>query len=368
MIKTSIVASFAIATFLLPCARALGEASLRSQFDLSDYIHEARPVLAPLNHAIFKVAFSPDETALALTTSSHETNDGPLTHLLVLDILGHRTRFETGLPISTVHALEWSIDGTLLLVQSPEGSWIVDVTKSTSCHVGDGSSTGAGFVSPEVFVIDHNSPRTTGLRFYDIRCNRVEEATVPERARTIDTSVTAKIMALSGDYGDVRLLRGPDWKTYTTITIPGVGLGVKIFDSGKGVCAGQDAGRDHATLRCWDVGGAVPRPLTSWSAARNARVGLVAAAAAASLVVFLDSERFYNRFTERERVTFKRWVVWDAQRGIIVNQLPAKTQVVRLGGELGIDFTMAYVSALSASGSLFAIGGAGTIEIYALTR
>jgi hypothetical protein len=341
--------------------------SLRSEFDLSDYIHEARPILTPLKHGIFKVTFSPDETAVALTTSSHETNDGPLTHLLVLDILGHRSRFETGLPISTVNALEWSIDGTLLLVQSLEGSWIVDVTNSTSCHVGDGSSTGAGFISPEVFVIAHNSPSTTGLRFYDIHCNRVGEATVPERARTIDTSGTAKVIALSGEYGDVRLLRGPDWKTYTTIPDPRVGLNVKIFGSGKGVCAGRDAGPDDATLRCWEIGGPVPRALTSWPA-RKAGTELVSAAALAPLVVFLDQSYSYNRFSERQKITFKRWVVWDAQRGLILNQLPAKTQVKRFGGDRGFDYTVPYASTLSASGSLFAIGGAGTIEIYTLTR
>ncbi len=241
------------------------------------------------------------------------------------------------------------------------------MTNSTSCHVGDGSSTGAGFVSPEVFVIAHNSPSTTGLRFYDIHCNRTGEATVPERARTIDTSVTAKVIALSGEHGDVRLLRGPDWKTYTTIPDPRVGLNVKIFDSGKGVCAGKQAGPNDATLRCWELGGPVPRALTSWPA-RNAGTPVVSAAAVAPLVVFLDQSYSYNRFSERQKITSKRWVVWDAQRGLIANQLPAKTQVERLGGENGVDVTVAYASALSASGSLFAIGGAGTIEIYALTR
>ena len=113
--------------------------------------------------------------------------------------------------------------------------------------------------------------------------------------------------------------------------------------------------------------GSVPRALTSWSA-RNAGTPLVAAATAAPFVVFLDESYSYNRFTERQKVTFKRWVVWDAQRGLIVNQVPAKTQVERLGGESSIDWTVAYASALSASGSLFAIGGAGAIEIYALTR
>lgn len=341
-------------------SHANGEFRLRARLDLSKLIDEDRRFLGRGQHSVFAIAFSPNDRVLAIAAGFHDTQEGPKTHIIVFGIPEGQKILERTIPVTQVHTLRWSSDGTRLLVQSNDGSWILNLDGGGDCHVGEWSGMG-GFVGTTTFLAAHNTVSTTSLTFYDIHCNRVNEVIVPERTRDLDTE--DQMIASAGEHGDIHILRGPMWTRNETLHDPGVGLIVRLLEHGKTVCAGRAPGPGDSTLRCWVLDGLTPRQISEWPAKR-AGTEPTSGAATVPLVLFRDTTYSYSGLTERIKSDFKRWIIWDAQSASIVDVLRGKSQTMRFGGEALFKGLVPWAADLSSSGRELAIGGDNAIEIY----
>lgn len=349
-----------IALVLFSGVPAESGARLLQEVDLTAYLHEKRPVLGTGAHQVFSVAFSHDGEWLGVATGFHDTDKGPVTHIVTFQVPSLKMSFETTVRATWVN-LQWSSDGRFLLAQAYQESWLLGVRDAATCEI-DHQSLMGGFVSSGAFVLARPMLSTTLMTFFDNDCRRISETTLPVRARSMDTSASAGLMAVSGERSDIKLLRSPDWRTFATIADPRH-VEVKLFEGGKGVCAGPPTGPGDATFRCWDIDGkGTPREVSSWPSSKGG--SSPEAAADVPLVAFIDRGFSYHPFSERQRAPFRRWVIWDAEHGGIVEQVPGKEQAWRFVDKRAPK--MPYACALSPDGRYFAIGGDGVVEIYTL--
>ena len=354
---------FLILVSLLTVGSANAEVRLQSAIDISKLLTEDREVLGVPEHFVFQMAFSRNEKLLAIATGGHRpTGREPTTHILVLDVTEGKTRFEKTIPMSYVSRIEWSSDDRKLLVQSGNGSWIVALEgEGEDCHAREYSANMGGFVGADSFVIVRRNGNSALLGVFDKRCKRIDEVTIPGPVSAVDTA--DHLIAFAGD-GDIRILSGPDWKSFSRIFSPGCCLSPKFLNDGKHICAGRTPGAsDENTFRCWELNEATPKLISSWPAKKTG-TEVASATIRSTLALFLDKTYSYNPFTERERTDLKRWVIWDAMRGMIVGELPAKLQIRRSGMDSRRDTHLPWASAMSPRGSLLALGGDGKVEIY----
>jgi dipeptidyl aminopeptidase/acylaminoacyl peptidase len=333
-----------------------------SKIELAQGLTEPPGLVALRLHRVTGMAFSPDGQEIAVTFGIHTPSRGaPVTHLTVFRVASSEVLFTTLIPSATGGEVFWAPDGQHILVQALDTSIIVHPNKNYSCEA-EGSLR-AGFVSNSEFVTANWTGLSSRLRLYDMECHKSLEIW-PDRMSSLDTDPNTSRVALATEYGDIEVLRQPDWKPERLSTFRGSRGIVRFVNGGQNLCASPAPGIGAHDLQCWDAN--TGKQLSRWPV-QNGGAQITAAATAAPLISFVEAKSSYNPFISHfETISFLRWVLWNSESGAVLGTLPIRTQ--NLSEERGLKYTPPWVTALEANGKFWAIGGEGTVEIFAIEQ
>jgi len=346
------------------CLPVEGNLRLQHKLTLSSFITLKRPAFGRIpEESVWSMAFSPDGRSLAVAEGFRDTSTGPVMNIVVVDLDTLSSKFSSSISTAVIWGFSWSADGKALLVESFNGCWVFDLTRGSFCRTGEVASQEGGFISSRDFVIPRNAFSTTSLRLFDRECKPIsDELTLPESAGSLTTSDINGSLAVANADSDIQILRTPDF--HSVVSVPfSAGLIIRFLDNGRMLCGGPRPHQGDATFRCWSIAVNAVKLISAWPSTKSGTEP-VASAHDVPVVAFMDTGFSYSPFTERRTYSFRRWIIWDGAIGRIIDQLPAKEQQIRFGDKSSHKFP--YTSALSADGKQFAIGGAGSVEIYSL--
>jgi hypothetical protein len=344
----------------MPALRA--EIRRISKIELAQGLTEPPGLVALKVHTVTGMAFSPDGQKVAVTFGIHTPPRGaPVTHLTVFRVESSEVLFAKSIPSPTGGAVFWSPDGQHILVQARDTSIIVHPNTNSSCEA-EGSGK-AGFLSNSEFVTANWFGLSSRLRLYDMECQKSLEIW-PDQMNSLDIDPNTSRIALAAENGDIEVLRQPDWKPERFATYPGPQRIVRFVNGGKTLCASPAPGIGAHDLQCWDTN--TGKQISRWPV-QSGGAQISAASAAAPLISFVDSKFSYNPFSHRTATSFLRWILWNSESGTVLGTLAIRTQNQSYE-ERGLKFDPPWVTALEANGKFWAIGGEGTVEIFAIEQ
>ena len=348
---------------LLSCLLEARDLEALRQVELDAQINEDRATLGDSIHQVFALAFSPDDRSLAVAIGSHETSQGPIVHVIVLDTTNYKKTFQSDISALWITKLQWSGDGSRLLVQAHEGSWILDPTHpGVACDIGDSSNPYLGFILPNIFAVAKNYFTAASLKFYNTNCQRAGEALLSLGMGSSDSDADHGLFA-SAPFGNIDVYRVQPWVKLMSIADRRQGLRITFFGGSQGICASPYKADGDASLRCWTLDSGTAHESTGIKA-RNSDILPVAKSRSGSLLAFQYTALTYNPFTEGGTAKFKRWFLWDPLLGQERGSVPPRKQTSHLFGDRRPAAQVPFVTALSSASDVFAIAGGHTLELF----
>lgn len=348
------------------------------EMTLSQHIKEPPALRGSVHHRVSAATFSTDEHHLAVSVGQHSVGRESLNHLVVLGVEdpseGIRQFDYPGWPART---LAWSADGRRIAV--PE----VDVT---IIRLGDGStcrshseaqwqSEGMGgflqgslvvgggygmeshkYVAPNGHQTTISTYVTSKLLFYGADCKAERSVVIQGRIIAVDTSEAMGGLVVVTFEGGGGAVLDPNGKVIDSWDggPPGP-TRVRFLDGGAAVCVGGMLSHSEPP-RCRRVGGpsltARPKLKCGWPFDTAKR---------GTLVVAEDLKYSYNWFTEHEKRTPLKTVVYDYRTGRTIVSLPASVQKEHL---VDVQWTVPFVHALSPSGRYLVEAGDDVVRLY----
>jgi hypothetical protein len=361
---------------------------LREIRKVSDLIQtEPEFLLGKPGHEIHQVRFSPDERWLAVWAGTHRRGEGAYTHLLILPLEGnpetareYLLHFPAGFwKSSNVEGspLEWSpTSGHLALSGIPAQVLMVEVEGGRAARL-EGRLLLWGFLSESTLLTSLVSSPFS-FRTYGVDGALIQEIPVMGRQESVDARGPGNTVAVAFVHEKPVLLDPVKGRAVKQFDALGFGLRVGFGNGGKSLCVTFDpiTLRSAALLgSSWDRDTLMNNAVDCWNLetgekTRNLAVlgGRPSAVGRESTrMVLTESKATYNVFTQDQKVTYRRQLLWDfAQDRELCSWKPtlAPFRDERSDKRKKKEWMVPALIDLSASGRYFVEAFGETVRIY----
>lgn len=295
----------------------------------------------------------------------HSAKDGR--HLIVIEDDAQRVldlSSPTGYA-SCSGQLFWSSDGRSLVTQTVHGVRSIELETGDSCQISSNYEKDdlivLGFASDQSFAvaggydpgITRGLFRDTQVTLYGGRCAAGRSWIVKGRVYQGDTSSSTGRIALQRRLDPLLFLntRTGEQTEFRTRHLAHFG------DEGRVLCLSTNQGK-HEVSCFLDAPNAVRRSTFGPMA-----MVVTSIAVRAPRLAVLESNYSYNPFTEVERSSPKRWIIWDVRSQ---DRIAALNALIQTGRPVFWATNMAYSSSLSPYGRQFMVAGDDRLLVYAV--
>ena len=357
--------------------------TLKGEIDASNLTGES-PNLTPPEQ-VWGLAFSPDETQLAIGLGSHATSEPRIRtgHVVIVSAAQpekvlHRFEIRGSAGFAIPGDLVWAPSGQRLAVYTVEGTKVFSLDGEQICGFHE-SVTLAGFLTGDR-IVGYNRPDTTFV-VHPPNCSVEDSWRTPDRfAFALATCPEAGLVAVGwsskpqADSAGVEVVRYPGHDRIRQLagSFGALGHNILFADSCRLVCAGQRQDKGFANHAiCWEIStgevAAEARSVTFGDIRDSFEAAGEEWVASTVYNVGCHEGRFWNFIDEAgcwER--YKRLVVWSVRSGREVLSLDPPEQPIWMMRGDGKRITEPPAFTISASHAFLAEGGSGRVRVYGI--
>jgi len=164
----------------------------------------------------------------------------------------------------------------------------------------------------------------------------------------------------------ISIVRGPEWTEWKQLGVHRDRNHPVLLQNGRVLCAGVSANGTNGSVECWSIQDNAIQARKGYEI-RKGGSDPISSAYRSSLIGFLESSYARGPF-ENRTIRPKRYVVWDVESAKIIAELSPRQFDVQAQSESAYRFKASFDIALSPDGSLLALGGDDTLEIFNIQR